>query len=150
MVRSPIVRRAALLGLLLLSACIETRSLNRPDLLPALPPGQGYRASIVTWAKSYFRDPGALRAARISAPVSIEDSKQTPMWLVCVEADVRASDGSYIGPQRFAFGFTGATMASAPQRRGATTLASADCERFPLAYGPFPELERIKGVTPRP
>ena len=142
MVRRVVLKRSALLGLLFLQACIETRPLDRPDLLAPLT--HDYKSQIIAWAKLFFADPASLRGARISKPLSVEDRTQVPLWLVCVDVDVRGPDGAFIGPQRLAFGFSGGVMQSAPQRRGVTSLASADCDRFPLAWNAFPELERIK------
>ena len=48
--------------------------------------------------------------------------------------------------QRFALGFNGPTLVSSPQRRTANALSSADCDRFPLAYAPFPEADPAKLV----
>lgn len=131
-----------LAGLLCLGGCVgsETVIVDRSELnaVPA-----DYRAKITVWARGFFDDPHSLRSARISDPLPMRDGTGTQLWLVCLEADAKAADGRYLGPQRFAFGFTKLGVFSAPLQRTGSRVSTRDCDSFPLAWAPWPALERL-------
>lgn len=131
-----------LLGLAALAGCIspETTVVDRAELnaIPA-----DYRLKIKTWAKDFFADPHGLRSVQISDPVPARSSTGALLWLVCLDADAPAANGGYLGPQRFAFGFLKNGLFSAPLQRGNAQIAARDCDRLPLAWRPWPELQRL-------
>ena len=63
-------------------------------------------------------------------------------WLVCIEYDTRERGGAYIGRRRLAFGIGPGTFYP-PLGRGPNTVPNGVCDTLPLAWRPFPALERI-------
>lgn len=125
-----------LIGLLALSACMggpDPRAVAAGDLPPI---AREYRQSLLTWARSYYPAPRALRAARISDPLLARDSTGRLVWLVCIEATTPAT-----GLERQAFGFA-PNYVSAPLARRESSLTRDECER-PLSWRAFPQLERL-------
>jgi hypothetical protein len=137
------LKRSLLALLLGLTACVntETTLTDRSDLLPL---GEDYKPKIVGWAKDFFYDPRSLRGVQVSEPVPVRDNTGRLMWLVCMEADAKQANGAYMGPQRFAFGFTRAGYASYPLQRVEARIAKRDCDQLPLVWRrPWPALERL-------
>lgn len=119
-----------------LTGCVGTPTaiVDRSELGPV---PRDYRATIAAWARDFFAEPESLRSLAISEPVPARDGTGTLLWLVCLDADARAVDGRYLGPKRFAFGFTKAGAFSAPLQRTGARVAAEDCDRLPLAWQPF-------------
>src|SRR5436305_8416407 len=103
-----------------------------------------YKQTILAWAKGYFAEPSSLRDASISDPVPIRTFVNHDMWLVCVAVDARQKGGGYMGQQVVALAFGPVT--SAPLDRSYTNVSNADCQRVPLSWRPFPELERLSAA----
>jgi hypothetical protein len=133
----------AVSGLTGLGACQSTGPDQTAVIAGDLPPlGPGYRARIADWAKSFYAEPRTLRGTRITDPKLIRDRTGRLIWLVCIEADARARDGGYMGPQRQAFGFA-PNYFSAPLERNRATIVRQDCDDPTLLWQPWPGLQEI-------
>lgn len=135
--------RRLVLGLpLILAGCVSSAPDQRAVAPGELPPiAENYRERILRWARRYYAEPRSLRDTAIADPVLIRDAKGRLLWLVCIEADARAVDGTPLGPRRQALAFAPNYM-SAPLRRNGAALHPSDCDR-PLAWRPWPALARL-------
>lgn len=125
-----------------LSACLPDASplvLGEPHKTP-IP--ADYKAQIATWAKRYYVEPASIRGAQISEPIPVRLTSGTELWLVCVELDAAAKGGGYMGPQRVALGIASGLFL-APLERGTYQMTNAECDKRPLAWQPFPQLEHL-------
>ena len=132
---------AALLGAVAaLAACAGPP----PDALTSEglpdPKTLNYEKQILDWAAGFFAEPGSLRGAEISEPVPYVFG-QGRGWLVCIGYDARARGGDYMGHRRLAFG-VGAYFFP-PLGRGNNSVRNDVCDTLPLAWRPFPALERL-------
>jgi hypothetical protein len=141
-VKRPLASVAVAILTTALSACLADTSplvLGEPHKTP-IP--ADYKAQIVAWAKRYYVEPASIRGAQISEPIPVRLTSGTELWLVCVELDAAAKGGGYMGPQRVALGI-GAGLFLAPLARAPYQLTNAECEKRPLAWRPFPQLEHL-------
>ncbi len=98
---------------------------------PALSPALGGQPSIAVAAPIAVTAPAPVTAATLGT-----------VWLVCAEIDARVKGGDYMGPRKFAFGFNGVAV-STPSDRSVIPLTGTDCDRFPLEWRPWPELQTV-------
>jgi hypothetical protein len=144
----PLVAGLALAGCLAQPRVIDART------HPPLPPNYEWRKHVADWMKNAFADPASLRGVMVSDPVAI-DTASAATWLVCLEADVRGSDGAYLGPRRFALGFltsenkdgtgkvsTAATFIAPNDYFLGRGLSASECDRHPLHWTPWPSWQR--------
>ena len=126
---------------LVLASCVSPESLAyRGEDLPR-PETLKIEQQILDWAPKFFAEPSSITAARISAPVP-HVFGPARAWLVCIEYDTRERGGAYIGRRRLAFGIGPGTFYP-PLGRGPNTVPNGVCDTLPLAWRPFPALERI-------
>lgn len=136
---------AAALGL---SGCVQAvppTDVSLGDLPPIVP---DYRASIVTWSKTYYAEPASLRGVSASDPTLTRDNKGRLLWLVCFEADARGTDRRYLGAERQAFGFA-PNYVSAPLDRRGSSLSREDCDIRPLVWRPWPTFPALARMSER-
>ena len=99
---------------------------------------QGYRQDLMAYLRTYLNDPSGIKAAAVSAPQRKEVGPGE-RYVACVRYNARKSDGKYAGP-----------------KDGVAVYVSGKLDRFfdtpkevqelckDVAFGPFPELERLK------
>jgi hypothetical protein len=141
--RLDVVRGLLLVVSLAVTACnadTRPRFLSEPLKTPI---SKDYRKSIADWAARYFVEPSSIHDAYISQPVPIRLFEGVDVWLVCVEMDARAKGAGYMGVHRIALAFNGPTLI-APLERSSLTVRNEDCNRQPLTWRRFVELERIR------
>lgn len=100
-----------------------------------------YEKQILDWAPTFFAEPSSITSAQISAPIPYIFGAARA-WLVCIEYDARERGGASIGRRRLAFGI-GAGTFYPPLARGPQAVSNHLCDTLPLAWKPFPALERI-------
>ena len=126
---------------LALASCVSPEPLAyRGEDLPR-PETLKIEKQILDWAPTFFAEPSSITMAQITAPVPYVFGPARA-WLVCIEYDTRERGGAYIGRRRLAFGIGPGTF-YAPLARGPNTVSNGICDTLPLAWRPFPALERI-------
>jgi hypothetical protein len=131
---------AVLIGLTACNADISPKFLDEPLKTPI---DKDYRKKAAEWVNRYFAEPRSARGAWITQPVPIRVLQGAELWLVCIELDVRAKAGDYMGVQRIALGFLGPTIV-APLDRSSLGLRNEDCNTHALSWRRFSELERLR------